>query len=189
MIRRSYFSFTFMLLVGLAVLTLWLDKMTLPKTSSSDTEIYQEPDYIIENLSGLRVEYNKATQRAFYAKKMFHYLDQDLTELEQIQFINSQVDKPPFRVFADRAELRDNGENIFLTGNVTVMRGLDQDKSKITLKTDKLHLIPDEDLVKTDKSVTLSRLNTTIHAIGLELNNQTGMIELLSRVRAVDQNP
>ena len=56
------------------------------------------------------------------------------------------------------------------------------------MRTDTLHLIPDEDLAKTDKNVMISRLNTTIDATGLKLDNQTGMIELLSRVRATDQN-
>ncbi|MEK7844323.1 MAG: LPS export ABC transporter periplasmic protein LptC, partial [Pseudomonadota bacterium] len=57
---------------------------------------------------------------------------------------------------------------------------------KITLVTNFLHLIPDDDLVKTDQSVTISRFNTTINAIGLELNNHDGMIQLLSKVRAVN---
>jgi lipopolysaccharide export system protein LptC len=189
MIHRSYFSFTFILLVGLFALTVWLDKVTQPLSMAPELDFYQQPDYVIERTSGLRVEHEKNIRRVFYANKTFHYINQDLTQLESIQFINSEVGKPPFRVFADHAELRNHGEDIFLNGNVTVIRGLDGDKAKITLKTDKLHLLPSENKVKTDKSVMISRLNTTIHAVGLELNNQTGIVELLSRVRAVDQKP
>ena len=187
MFRRPYFSFSFILLIGLVVLTLWLDEVTKPLSTTTDAYFYQAPDYIIESISGLRVEHDKTIHNTFYAKKMFHYLNQDLTELENIHFIHFQPEKPPFRVFADRAEIHSNGKNIFLTGNVTVMRGLEEDKEKLTMKTDMLHLIPDQDLVKKKKKVKITRLNTTINAIGLELNNQTVMIELLSRVRAVDQ--
>jgi lipopolysaccharide export system protein LptC len=189
MIRRSYFSFTFILLTGLLALTVWLDRVTQPLSMAPELDFYQQPDYIIEHISGLRVEHEKNIHRVFYAKKTFHYINQDLTRLEDIQFINSETDKPPFQVFADHAELRNHGEDVFLNGNVTVIRGLDEDKAKITLNTDKLHLLPNENKVKTDKSVMISRLNTTIHAVGLELNNQTGVVELLSRVRAVDQKP
>jgi len=73
-----------------------------------------------------------------------------------------------------------------LTGDVVALRGADDQKDKITLKTNFLHLIPNEDLVKSDQPVTISRLNTKINAIGLELNNQTGMIQLLTQVRAVN---
>ncbi len=189
MIRRSYFSFTFILLTGLLALTIWLDRVTQPLSTAPELDFYQQPDYIIEHISGLRVEHEKTVHRFFHAKKMFHYISQDLTQLEDIQFTNTETEKPPFRVFADHAELRNHGEDIFLNGNITVIRGLDEDKGKITLKTDKLHLLPDENKVRTDKSVMISRLNTTIHAVGLELNNHTGVIELLSRVRAVDQKP
>lgn len=189
MIRRSYFSFTFVLFALLIALTVWLDRVTQPLLNAPELNFYQQPDYIIEQITGLRVEHDKAIHRFFYAEKLFHYSNQERTQLEDIQFVNSQTGKPPFRVVADHAELRENGEDIFLTDNVTVIRGLDDDKHKITLKTDKLHLIPDENKAKTDQSVMISRHNTTINAVGLELNNQTGIVELLSRVRAIDLNP
>ncbi|GJL74075.1 MAG TPA: LPS export ABC transporter periplasmic protein LptC [Nitrosomonas sp.] len=187
MFRRSYFNFYFILFIGLGALTFWLDKVTKPLSTETGTDFLQLPDYIIEDLSGLRIDHNNTVHRVFHAKKMFHYLSQDLTQLEQVYFINTKPEKPPFRVYADHAEIHGNGEDIFLNGNVTVMRGDDDNKGKITMKTDTLHLIPDEDMAKTDKNVTISRMNTTIHATGLQLDNQTGMIELLSRVRAVDR--
>jgi len=189
MIRRSYFSVIFILLASLIAITIWLDKITHPVPGADNFDFLHEPDYIIENISGFRVEHDKSIHRAFYAKKLLHYTGQDLTQLEHIQFINTDLKNPPLEVLADKAELMDNGEEIFLTGDVTAVRGLNTDERKITLKTDKLHLIPDENLVKTDNVVKITRLNTTIQAIGLELNNDTGMVELLSRVRAVNQNP
>ena len=187
MFRRSYFSFSLIVIIGFAALTLWLDNVTKPLPQQTDANLYQQPDYIIENISGLRVEHNSAIQRKFYANTLFHYLNQDLTKLENIHFLHLKPDTPSFRVFADHAEIRNSGENIFLTDHVTVIRGQDVDKGKITLKTDKLHLIPDQERVTTDKRVVISKLNTTVSAIGMELSNQTGMIELLSRVHAVDR--
>ncbi|SFK34867.1 lipopolysaccharide export system protein LptC [Nitrosomonas aestuarii] len=187
MFRRSYFNFYLILFIGLGALTFWLDKVTKPLSTETGTDFFQLPDYIIEDLSGLRIDHDNAVHRVFHAKKMFHYLGQDLTRLDQVHFINTKPGKPLFRVFADQAEIHGNGENIFLNGNVTVIRGDEDNKGKITMKTDMLHLIPDEDMVKTDKNVTISRMNTTVHAIGLQLDNETGMIELLSRVRAIDQ--
>lgn len=59
MIRRSYFSFTFILLTGLLALTVWLDKVTHPLSTAPELDFYQQPDYIIEHISGLRVEHEK----------------------------------------------------------------------------------------------------------------------------------
>ena len=106
--------------------------------------------------------------------------------MEQVSFINIEPEKQLIRLHADKAEVKSKGKNIYLTGNVTVARGADDEKTKITLMTDFLHLIPDEDLVKTDQAVTISRLNTTIHSTGLEFNNRIGVIQLLSKVKAVN---
>lgn len=187
MIRTPYFSFSFILFISLAAIVFWLDQMIQPTSTTLDAALYQQPDYIIENISGLRVDHDKTIRRVFLAKKMRHYIHQDLTQLENTRFLSSEIDQPPFRVFADQAEVHGNGENIFLADNITILRGTDDDNGKITMETDALHLIPDESLAKTEDAVTISRMNTTIHAVGFELNNQTGMIELLSQVRAVDQ--
>lgn len=184
--RRPYFGFSIVLLTCLAAFISWLGKFGEPLSTTPGVDFFRQPDYIIENISGARVDHDNTIHRVFHAKEMFHYLNQEITQLEQVRFLNIEPDTPPFRVFADRAELHDNGEHIFLKGNVIVIRGADEDNEKITLKTDTLHLIPEEDMAKTDKSVVITRLNTTVQAIGLELDNHTGMIELLSRVRAVD---
>ncbi len=183
--RRFHFSFPLILLVSLALLTFWLDRATLPRTTVSDDDFYLNPDYIVENISGIRMDHQRVVHRTFLAEKMLHYLNEDATYLEQVRFINTQPDSPVIRLRADQAKLYNSGENIYLTGNVAVLRGV-ENEDMLTMMTNSLHLIPGENLVKTDQSVTISRLNTTVKAIGMEFDNDTGMVQLLSRVRAVD---
>jgi len=187
MISRLHIRFPLILFILLALLTLWLDRITRPSEQTSDDDLYPNPDYIVEDLSGIRMDHERAIQRRFTAKKLFHYLNNDVTQMEKISFINTEPENPLIRLHADHAEVKGKGKDIYLTGNVTVLRGTDDEKGKITLMTNFLHLIPEESLVKTDKSVTISRFNTTIHATGLEFSNRIGMIQLLSKVRAVDK--
>jgi lipopolysaccharide export system protein LptC len=117
---------------------------------------------------------------------MLHYSDREATHLEQPYFTNIQPDKPIVQITADRAELLEEGKNIYLFGNVSVVRGEDVDKDKITMTTSFLHLVPDEDIARTDKAVTVVQKSSIINAVGMELNNRTGILQLFSRVRAVD---
>ncbi|MBS0425086.1 MAG: LPS export ABC transporter periplasmic protein LptC [Proteobacteria bacterium] len=182
-----YFRSPLILLVLLVVLTFWLDRVTRPPERSKDDDLNRNPDYIVENLSGIRMDYARETEREFTAEKLFYYLDEKVTELEHVNFTNTEPEKPLIRMSADRAVVKSKGQDIYLMGNVTAIRGIDGEKSKITLTTQFLHLIPDESLIKTDQSVTISRFNTTVNANGLEFNNRTGMIELLSNVKAVNK--
>jgi lipopolysaccharide export system protein LptC len=186
MISRPHIGFPLILFASLVLLTFWLDQVTRPLEPANGDDLYLNPDYIVEDLSGIRMEHERTAQRKFSAKKLFHYLNEEVTQMEQVSFINTEPNKPLIRMYADRAEVKSKGKHIYLTGNVTAVRGADDEKGKITLVTNFLHLIPDDNLVKTDQSVTISRFNTTINAIGLELNNHDGMIQLLSKVRAVN---
>ncbi len=184
---RLHFRSPLILLVLLVVLTFWLDRVTRPPERNKDDDLNRNPDYIVENLSGIRMDYARETEREFTAEKLFYYLDEKVTELEHVNFTNTEPEKPLIRMSADRAVVKSKGQDIYLMGNVTAVRGMDGEKSKITLTTQFLHLIPDESLIKTDQPVTISRFNTTVNAYGLEFNNRTGMIELLSNVRAVNK--
>ncbi len=188
MYKRRHLSLPLIIFVALISLTYWLDQATLPQTLTPENALYQEPDYIVENISGIRQDYEQNIHRAFFAKTMKHYIDDDITQLEQIRFVNTETRAPLIRLHANQARLAGNGEDIYLTGDVTVLRGADTDEDLLTMMTNYLHLIPDQNLVKTDQSVRISRLNTTINAIGLELDNNTGVIQLLSQVRAMDSN-
>ncbi|SEM91897.1 LPS export ABC transporter periplasmic protein LptC [Nitrosomonas marina] len=187
MFRRSNFNFSFIALIGLAALALWLDNITEPLSPGADDEPYQQPDYIVENISGLRMEHAQSIQHVFHAQKMLHFINHDFTKLSDIHFMHLKPDTPPFRVSANQAEIHNNGEDIYLAGNVNVIRGNDDDDKKIIMETTTLHLIPGRELVQTDQQVVITRLNTTVHGTGLEFNNNTNKIELLSRVRAVDR--
>ncbi len=184
MFNRLRPSVLLIMLVLLALLTFWVTNAVVPTTINQGNGVHQKPDYIIENLSGIRANHESTVQRNFSAKKLLHYLESDVTHMESPYFINMEIQKPVMRVKADKARLLGEGENVYLTGNVKVLRGEDNDK--VTMMTSYLHLIPDENIAKTDKTVVFSRKNTTINAIGLELDNHTGIVQLLSRVRASD---
>lgn len=183
---RSLFLRPSVLLAVLLLLTLWLDKNLQRSDSQQDNGVQQEIDYIIENLDGIQVNHELKVNRFFSADKLTHYPAGDITRLEHIGLVSIELDKPLLRVTSSQAELTGEDNDIFLTRNVAIIRGEDKDKDKITMLTDFLHLIPDMDIAKTDRPVTVTRMNSVINAVGLFMNNQTGEILLQSRVTAHD---
>ncbi len=87
---------------------------------------------------------------------MVHYPDDDTTDLEQPRFINTEPGKPAMQVKADQAKMSSNGEDIYLSGNVMVMRNAGKGRGETTMTTSFLHLIPDDDIAKTDKPVVIT---------------------------------
>jgi lipopolysaccharide export system protein LptC len=53
------------------------------------------------------------------------------------------------------------------------------------MTTSFLHIVPDDNFAKTDKPVTIIEANTIINAVGMEFDNNTQVIRLLSEVKFV----
>lgn len=169
------------LLTILALLTLWLDQAIQYPRSREDYDSNHQPDYIIENLSGVEVAYDKARQLLFSADVMTHYPAGDMSYYEQVDFTRLQPDKPLVRISADYAEFDDGKDNIYLKENVFIIR--EKELDRVTIRTEFLHLVPDADIAKTDQPVTLVKMDMTVNAVGMELNDRTEQIDLKSRVK------
>lgn len=179
--RTPSSSFLLITLMFIAILAFWMDYKTKTVETAVDDEM-QQVEYIAEGVSGVQQEYDNSSHSIFFAKKMVQF--GEVTNLEQPYFVYTEPDKPVIRLRANKAELIRKGEHIHLIGNVTVVRGDDDDET--TLQTSFLHLIPDESILKTDKQVTIKSKQATINAVGMFLDNGVGIIQLLSQVRAVD---
>ena len=184
--RYLSFSFPFILIAALALIMFGLNYVVVPPMTAQNDDLFNQPDYIVENLSGIQMNHESDIQHVFSAEKMLHYLDDEVTYLERPYFISNEPNKPVMRLTAGKAELQESGENIYLTGNVTVLRGGDEDEDKITMVTSFLHLMPDDNIARTNKAASIMMKNATMNAVGLQLNNNTGILQLLSKVRAVE---
>ena len=90
---------------------------------------------------------------------------------------------------ADQGLLSNKGEDAYFTGHVLVRRQPYADQKEMTMQTSYLHVIPDKDLAKTDREVTLTNGNSVVKSLGLEFNNATRSLKLLSQVRGTFDTP
>lgn len=174
-------------LVVLLLLTMLLEGFFQKQVRRDTSAMRSSVDYKMEYLEGIQINHDTIAHRRFTANRMTHYPQEDSTLLEQVKFFSIEPDKPLLRVTADQAELFAGGDDIFLSGNVLILRGEDNERDKIRMVTEFLHITPDEDLARTDGAVAVFRMNSLANSVGMTLNNQTGEIQLQSRVSANDQ--
>jgi len=185
MINRLPAWFPLALLILLAVLTFWLDRAVQPPAPARDGSSRHDPDYIVENFSATRMGLDGTPRHTLSAKKMLHYPDDDTTHLEQPRFVSTEPAKPVLRAKADQATLSSNGENVYLSGNVIVLREAGDSQGEMTIASRFLHIIPDADIIKTDKAATITGTGSVINTVGMVLNNRTRVMQLLSQVKIV----
>lgn len=180
--------FPLLLLATLTALTFWLDRAVQPQADARNGSTRHDPDYIIGNLSAMRMAPDGNIRHTLAAEKMIHYPDDDSTHLQMPKFVSLTSPNAPVTITSREALVSKNGEDVFFTDNVRVTRGAYADKSELVMETSYLHVIPDKNIAKTDKPVTITDANTIVKSIGLELNNETRILKLESRVRGTYEN-
>lgn len=170
-------------LVGILVaLTFWLDRIAQPSARGPGASRH-DPDYIVDNLSAVRMGETGTASYTLSAAKMMHYPDDDTTVLSAPKFVSYRTAAAPVTVTASQAVVSATGEHVYFQDDVRVTRAATRDASELVVRTAFLHVIPDLNIAKTDRTVTITDAATTVTAEGLELNSETRIIKLLSRVR------
>ena len=173
-----------LILVGmLAAFTFWLDRLAQPVATGVASAIRHDPDYMVEGLSAMRMNESGAASYTLSAAKMLHYPDDDTTLLTTPKLVNLGAAKAPVTITANQAVVSSNGEHVYFQDDVRVERAAFGNSSALLLRTAYLHVVPDEKIAMTDRAVTITDAATTVNAVGLELNSETRVMKLLTKVR------
>jgi lipopolysaccharide export system protein LptC len=177
-----------LLLSLLAALTWWLDQKVQP-VGPHDGGSSADPDFVAENFEAKRMNEDGSERYSVVAKKMEHYPVDNSAVLEEPRLTHFDPDKGPVSIRANSGVVSSNGETVDFRDAVQVRRAPFGGDPEMTLTTSFLHVIPDKDLVLTDREVTLTHGNSTLKSVGLEFNNKTRQLKLLSNVKGQLQTP
>jgi len=189
MMQRFTAWFPVVLLAAVAVVTVWLDRQVQPPERASDGKTRHDPDYIVDNFTATRIGPDGIARYTLSAHRMMHYPDDDTTHLDAPKLVNFGKSGETTTATSNTALLSSNGNNAYLIDDVRLVRSAYADKSELTMETSWLHVIPDDDIAETDRPVKIYDANTLITSVGLELNNETRILKLLSNVRGRYEKP
>jgi lipopolysaccharide export system protein LptC len=171
-------------LLGLLGATYWLNQQVQPQIAKPDSSKRHDPDAIIENFSATKLNEQGVPSFIMAAKKMLHYPDDDSTTLEEPRVTMLSAEHPAIHASAKLGTVSSKGDEIFLQDNVEVLRDASAKQDQLSLLTEYLHIIPDQNLTNTNRAVTIVDAHTTIHATGMEMNSETRTLKLLSQVKS-----
>jgi len=168
------------LLVGL---TLWLNQLVQPQASRASGKTRHDPDVIVENFNARKLGEDGRVLYTLVARKMVHYPDDDSALLEQVTVEAFEPKQPKMTATADTGKLEQGGDRVFIEGNVVVVREADAKIAASRLTTDKLTVLPDAGVARTNSEVTLESDTGRMVGKGMEIDNKARTIKL-ERVRA-----
>lgn len=171
-------------LVMIAAASFWLQRVVTPPPPKNDGSTRHDPDYIVEKFSATRLGTDGKPRQLLSAAKMTHFPDDDSTHFIQPDFTRVDAARAPLRVRAARGQSTKDGKIVDFYDSVEVVRGAFGKTSEMIVKTSYLHVVPDQELASTNKPVTIHDATTDISAVGMQANNKTRVVKLLSNVKA-----
>jgi lipopolysaccharide export system protein LptC len=171
-----------MMLVGVfcALGSFWLLQLMTGQEQVTQLGRTNEPDYIIDNFSFVRM--NEAGQPRYVVSgdRLTHRPVDDISEIEQPVVQSMATEHPRMNMRSNHARVLHELDQIELTGNVDVRRPAGTNTKAMQLRTEALTVLPDEEIMKTDRAVEMTLGAATVRGVGMVANNATQQVELAS---------
>ena len=170
--------FPLALMLALALLTFYLER-TVREDELPSAARRHDPDYYVVDFTTTTYTNRGAVESVMSAQRMVHYPDDETTDLVEPRVLQSRPNEPRYTVRAERGQLSRDGDEIFLYGDVLLVRDASSERPEARMTTEFLHVLRDRSLVRTDRLVKIVEGGRSLSGRGMEYNNDTR--ELLLR--------
>ena len=177
-----------LLLGGLAALTYWLDAQVQPPAPRRDGSTRHDPDIIAEGVRVLRLDPDGRPLQLLSARRAEHFADDQTTDFKDVKLSETRQGKPTVSITASLATLTGDRENVYFKGQVRAVREATPATAKepasgqLTIATEYLHVLPSQEIVRTDKAVTITDPRGIIKSTGMEADSKAKTIKFKSGV-------
>ena len=179
---RSHSLFPVIVLTLLAAVSVWLDRVTQQEPVARADKTRHEVDFSADKITLHRFDPTGKVQYILVADSMLHYADDESSELKnpRLNYLNRPE---PVWVESRFASVNKDGTTVVLTDQVLVRRAAHAGKPESTLRTEQMTVWPEDEKMRANKPVTLTKGQTVINAERMESDNIIGEVRLQGQVR------
>ncbi len=187
MIARGTLWLPLAILLLLAILSFWIERSVQINDNGAKTT-QSDPEGIMENFDALRTDPSGNPHYRLVAKKLKHYSGSKLTELDSPRFVLLDAQSGEISAVSNEATVSPDGQEVDLRGEVHVVRAAQAGQSAMTLRTARLIVLPERDLLRAPGAVDIQDATLNLRAGAMEFNARNRVIKLTGRVKARYQN-
>jgi lipopolysaccharide export system protein LptC len=167
--------------------TYWLNRQVQPMLPKPDSSKRHDIDFSVQNFSSTTLDEQGQPRYLLATKKMWHFPDDDTTHMQEPHLVSLHPDRAPVVITSQTGTVSTHGDEVFLYGDVKVVRSSNSASDAMKFNTEFLHVVPGKDQADTDQPVTLITSHDTVHGVGMMLDNKLRTVTLLSNVNATHE--
>lgn len=183
--HRGRIALVLTIFVMIALGSFWLLQVMQRADDDIGIDPGNEPDYIVENFSFVRMTLEGKPRYLFHGDKLTHRPIDDVSVVDKPVMQTMTPGEPALTIDADSGRIRHKVNQIDLLGGVDIARPASPTTRNMRLKTEALTVFPDEERMQSDTRVDMVLGSTTLTGHGLAINNATQQMQLTNRSRIV----
>jgi len=182
-----YLPLVFMAVLALG--TYWMVRSTPPlEAPSAPRPERHEPDYFMHMFSFKTFDANGRMRSEVLGTKVRHFPDTHWLEIDGIRVRSFDTQGRLTTATADHGLTNEDGSEVQLMGNATVVREASSENGKETLprmqyRSEFLHAFIDSERLQSHKPVEMTRGQDRFTADSMEFDNAEQVLQLTGRVR------
>ena len=177
-------------LVVLALASFWLYEVMRRATDAAEPSPERsEPDFYVEKFSYVKLSKTGTAQYHFSGERLTHNPQDDSYDIVNPVVNNISNADAPMTIRAKRARVNSDNSQVHLYDNVRMDRPGSATVEPVRIRTEYMLVLPDDDVMKTDKAVEITTDRAKLTGVGMVANNATGEFNLTSNVHGTYQAP
>lgn len=175
-------AFTALFLLVALVITTWWAAGYVQRAVPTDPPVVtrHEPNAMSGPFIMINTDAQGRATNRLTGDTLRHYPDDDSVEADNAHLISLRPNMPRMTASANKATLRDKGDYILLQGDAHIHRYPGEDTSALDVRSEELTVLPQEDIIKTDKPADVQQGNSRMKGKGMLYNNKTRRLEVFS---------
>jgi len=180
---KLHYIIVLFIVLAIATLTYKLSTTIERTVSTADPELRHDPDYFISDFTATM--YNEKGFANYYikAQHLDHFPDDDTIEVKQLEIEYRDNENQTWIATSNEGIGYENIEILHLSGNVIIENHPINMGKKLILHTDKLRIDFKRRHANTETKVKILGINSTIRAVGMDIDLNSGILTLKSRAR------
>ena len=188
--RRFRLVVILALLAMMALGSFWL--MEVMRRSADDivpNQARSEPDFYVEKFSYVKLARDGKVQYHFTGARLTHNPQDDSYDIQHPVIQSVGEAQAPMTMRSERAHVNSDNSRVQLYDNVQLDRLASGDTSHLHITSEYLLVLPDDEVMQTDKPVDILLDQSKLSGTGMFINNATREFRLTSNVHGTYQAP
>lgn len=181
---RFRLSFIVALAAAVALGSFWLNQvMDRSMTDTLQGAPRSAPDYYVEKFNMVKFTAAGHVKYRVSGSRLQHLPLDDSYEIEQPVLHSLSDVHAPMTIHADRARVEEGNSKIHMRGNVQADRPHSPGAEALHIASDYMLILPDDDIMQSDKKVDMTLGRSSMSGIGMIANNASRELRLLNQAR------